>query len=425
MIKRKFIKAGAACMAAVLACYGCQKAPDKETQYQESVRETDRKQIPIEDMRKLVTKDFEELKTGKYSNLICDMSNPVVTESNTWYRLKSEVNECQLKGKALADVMRKNFQQIKAALGDDIKEHNSIVNFETGETIPYSEDFAKEVEKGNYDSKNYLYMLYESDAGEDEKDDIHRYMMTDWNNRRTMIRSGYMEANYEGLDIEEGKTVEIYYSEQSEKELQKKYLLCDGTEVAVSEAIKDTENYVNGMIQEKGALKKKADCVRVIQVDDKHYIYEISLVSVYDGIKFEREQTLETETQKEHEKTKRDPAYDIITVTYIGKNQIESYTNYAGGSDIKAEGDPISKVISLGNALEILSESIGGNSGYRIERIGIAYRNIYTDSSQAGTEAYPVWKIEGKNTEDEMLTRFYINVTDGQLEADRFLDYEE
>lgn len=86
------------------------------------------------------------------------------------------------------------------------------------------------------------------------------------------------------------------------------------------------------------------------------------------------------------------------------------------------ETKEIEKMLSLGDALEILSQRIGENSVYDVDGVELVYRNcaIPEDREDELDDILaPKWKILTKNQNDDKYTYFFVDVVTGEV-TERF-----
>ena len=84
-------------------------------------------------------------------------------------------------------------------------------------------------------------------------------------------------------------------------------------------------------------------------------------------------------------------------------------------------------MLSLSDALDILSESIGDNSVYDVYGTELVYRNCEIPEERVnGLDdiLVPKWKIITKNRNDDKYTIFYVDVVTGEI-TERFEPYYE
>ncbi len=92
-----------------------------------------------------------------------------------------------------------------------------------------------------------------------------------------------------------------------------------------------------------------------------------------------------------------------------------------------AETSEITKMYSLGDALGMLSESIGSNSVYDVYGVELVYRNCEIPEenlSEIDDILEPKWKIITVNQNDDKYTIFYVDVVTGEI-TERFEYYYE
>lgn len=403
-----------------------------------SERDNKMETVPISEARQQLASDMEELKRGDYPNLECDDFEPIFTDSDGWHTLHliNEGKVCELTGKELAQLMRDNYEEIKKYLGDELPKGDTEVLFRGNPDEyreVYDEEFLKRVEEGEYDGEGYFSMIYDNDTtpeGVEEVDEEtmknappHQYLMVYWNLDGKMLMTGTLKKKYPKLSDLEGEEEACYYSNCPKERLQKQYVMCDGNKVSVQEAIKMAEDYIDKNQYQDTSMKKVVKRISVNKIGEKNYMYYVEFVNVWNGIIFDIFGSLTSETIVEQEAENREVSYDIETISFVGKDEVENYTDYASGDIVEETGEAITKTITLKQALQQVSESIGTVSKYRIKSIALAYRKIIEVEDlikNNESSAYPVWEIETVNLTDKKETRFYVDIRDGSIQADRF-----
>ena len=102
----------------------------------------------------------------------------------------------------------------------------------------------------------------------------------------------------------------------------------------------------------------------------------------------------------------------------INRNEID---NICGLGEVKSQiendGKEIERIISLDDALESVSKSIGDNSTYDVYGIEIVYQFVIDSTDETGetTLGTPVWKIITQTQNDNKYTCFYVDLKTGKV----------
>lgn len=401
------------CLLSFILLSGCnseQKTPSYET-------------VSITEVRKQLEEDMRGLENGDYGNLSCEDFTPSFPKSDQWFLLHmtSKDGASSEKGEQLSKRMKRNYDTARKIIGDKANEDYFYFIFnEFDEHIPYNENIFKQVQKGKYENKRYNGIMY--DAPSEEKG--CKYLWLDWNEEEIQYRSDVLNDCYPGFskwESDKGEVQEIGYYNNTcgERDKDKTYILCDGNEVSIGEAIKIAEDWMQDKVL--GDIPLKVKRVYVRQVGEKNYEYVVGFVTCWNDIMFDINGQQSQETMKEQEK--RMISYDLACLYIMGKNQRGDYMNYTQNKNIEEVGEGITKCIPLKYALEIVSNNIGVASSYKVKSIGIAYRTVVEKADAIENNeysAYPVWEIETENEMDHKETRFYVNAVDGTIEVDVF-----
>ena len=376
--------------------------------------------LPIAQVREQMESDMEELKNGVYENLSCEKFTPDFPESDEWHNLHIIDGEgaCGKKGTELAQVMRNNFDTTKKIIGSEM--NNQYIRFvfdEFGDKVKYEEKLLEQIENGKYDNKRYNGIMYESD----EKDPAGCfYFWMDWKQADIHFRSGIFEKYPELIDSAENIQIkETYYNTCGQEDRKQAYTLCDGNKVSIEEAMNMAEVYLKDNFT--GKLPMKIKRIDVAEIGENKYEYIISFVTDWKGIGFDVNGSLSKESRKAQ--VNREISYNTKVLYILGRNETGDYVNLGQNKNIEETGDGITNILTLKQALELVSESVGTTSVYQIRNVGIAYRVVIDKQDAVESNeysAYPVWEIETVNQSDKKETRFYVNVADGTLEVDIF-----
>ena len=119
--------------------------------------------------------------------------------------------------------------------------------------------------------------------------------------------------------------------------------------------------------------------------------------------------------------------HDAANIAYASSACVDTLVGFGFPDGIVVEKSEITEVISLGEALDLLSEQIGSNSVYDVYGVELVYRSceVPEDREDEILEILkPVWKVITVNQNDDKYTLFYIDVVTGEI-TERFEYYYE
>lgn len=119
--------------------------------------------------------------------------------------------------------------------------------------------------------------------------------------------------------------------------------------------------------------------------------------------------------------------HDSANIAYASSACVDTLVGFGFPNGIVVEKSEITEVISLGEALDLLSEQIGSNSVYDVYGVELVYRSceVPEDRKDEILEILkPVWKVITVNQNDDKYTLFYIDVVTGEI-TERFEYYNE
>ena len=121
--------------------------------------------------------------------------------------------------------------------------------------------------------------------------------------------------------------------------------------------------------------------------------------------------------------------HDAGNVAYASSEFPDTMCAFGLTNGTVVEKESITELISLGEALDLLSQQIGSNSVYDVYGVELVYRSksdeIPENSGKEIREILkPVWKFITINQNDDKYTLFYIDVVTGEI-TERFEYYNE
>ncbi|MBQ1993834.1 MAG: hypothetical protein II243_05140, partial [Lachnospiraceae bacterium] len=244
----------------------------------------------------------------------------------------------------------------------------------------------------------------------------HEYMHLSYNNGLVMIISE--NAGRYGFDEDEKLEEKIYRVNNKENNLDDKYKMCDGSEMSVNDMIEEAKAYGSAHFVNDYSMNSVVEAVTVVGNKKSGYSYTVCFVREYDGVLFDRDGNLSQQDLLDESQT---IAYDTYEIRGYGKDKIGFYVMYVGNNTV-TETNTVDSIISLGEALHNLSDSVGDNATYTIKNIKLAYRNVEKNEEQGIYDAHIVWEIETINDVDNKESRFYVDAVKGDVEVDVFGD---
>lgn len=105
-------------------------------------------------------------------------------------------------------------------------------------------------------------------------------------------------------------------------------------------------------------------------------------------------------------------------LTYVSSAQPDTMTLFGRTNGKVVETKEVTEILLLDDALKILSEQIGKNSVYNVYGVELTYRSETSQETRPqGIDDIlsPVWKVITINQNDDKYTMFYINAEDGSI----------
>ena len=110
--------------------------------------------------------------------------------------------------------------------------------------------------------------------------------------------------------------------------------------------------------------------------------------------------------------------HDSGELTYVSAAQPDTLVGFGRTNGRVVETKEVTKILPLDDALKILSEKIGENSIYDVYGVELAYRSEASqETCPEGIDDIlsPAWKVITINQNDDKYTLFYINAEDGSI----------
>ena len=334
---------------------GCQKKNSDSNNSDNNSSDGPKK---ISEVRENIQSDYSELMNGGYTNLKSDKIDVVFTEENELHNLHIERRSDLFSNDEFADMIKSQVAEVKKVFGKAVRERDILIGYNT-ESVAYSKKYLENVKKGTYDDKRYALMLYDSDNLK-KPPKYHEYMHLSYNNGLVMIISE--NAGRYGFDEDEKLEEKIYRVNNKENNLDDKYKMCDGSEMSVNDMIEEAKAYGSAHFVNDYSMNSVVEAVTVVGNKKSGYSYTVCFVREYDGVLFDRDGNLSQHDLLYESQT---IAYDTYEIRGYGKDKIGFYVMYVGNNTV-TETNTVDSVISLGEALHNLSDSVGDNASYTI-----------------------------------------------------------
>lgn len=117
--------------------------------------------------------------------------------------------------------------------------------------------------------------------------------------------------------------------------------------------------------------------------------------------------------------------HDYTTLSYAESTSPDTIMGFIALQGIIDEKEEITKMLTVGEALSLLSERIGENSIYEVHGVELVYRNCEVPEDkimEISDILEPKWKIITINQNDDKYTLFYVDVVTGEI-TNRFEYY--
>lgn len=239
------------------------------------------------------------------------------------------------------------------------------------------------------------------------------------------------------IDIRKGKLNKIFTEDAqaeyiatymfTDDRCKDKYVLLDGNEVSIEECMDMADEYLQSIplkgvdetdIQAVKAevyrLRYNKDCKDKEKTYDGRYIVDVIFTRKYIDMYLDFGNMWIN-----------NDLYNILDDTRFsvtGNNEIDEINRYSDNAHLEDEGETLTSIIDLSNAIEILSNTIGNNSKYQVLNIGLVYRQqrlSYEDEENDNIyEKYkltPSWHIDCISEINNQDRTFYVDAVTGEV----------
>lgn len=373
------------------------------------------KAVSLQDVKETFESDINELKNGKYKNLVSIDFESSIEAVDGIYNIEIQIDNSAEEG-SLLDSFNVRKEVIDKFFQEDFDKSFLVTKVylteETIEEISYTETEMKLIE-GKYDNAVGIGSVIGNATDEGG------YMVQVSYNRLHTWLSKYGFNTIHPSSLDEYK--EIYPYLMGDRVDEDTVLQLKDGKIYLSELEEIVLDYMNS---DKFPLVK-ADGIsfaigeaRVIQVKDYEGVCFLAR-RVYKGIPFEYGANIYTEEYNDK------LGHDGGEISYIESTSPDTMLGFFRTDGTVIEEKEISQMMTAGDALSLLSDSIGENSVYEVHGVELVYRNCEISEDKVDTIGdilEPKWKIITINQNDDKYTLFYVDVVTGEI-TNRFEYY--
>ena len=244
------------------------------------------------------------------------------------------------------------------------------------------------------------------------ENDDRRYCMTSSHFVYVPVMKGkYMELadTFNENPTTEFDSVATYYPDSDN--LDDEYELDNGS-ISIGDAIKFAEYYWAECIpfDTTKDVEKKVRQVEVYQLKNGKYYICLEMTRKFKGLMFEYQYPFDSNVALSW-------WLDNGRTIMVDTDDIDELIGEGNGFEVEETGNKSYEAVSLKSALDKVSDKIGNNSKYEVQRIEMIYRQqiVTYETDYAEFKGIPCWRIQCKNQSNDMITMFYINLFDGSI----------
>lgn len=204
------------------------------------------------------------------------------------------------------------------------------------------------------------------------------------------------------LPSDMGEPIARYYNDGKSDDV--KYKLADG-EVPIGEAIKYfTEEYPKSLpYEDKTSYTVKY--VDVFKIAEDTYGYLLWTSKLFDSVSFELGAEMVT----------NDSVPDYYTINgqalMVRRNEIDVTLHCEPNTDVKETGEPLSNIISIKDAADIVSQKLSQNVLFDVQSTEFVYHG--SRDSEGVAHLKPTWRFVLHNENDSMNYNVYVDAVSG------------
>lgn len=371
-------------------------------------KQEDNKLVSLEQVRSELDTTMKKAKAGGYNKLTFAEFMPIVTEEDVITDVKELWSQAGMEKKTIEESLKEQYQWICEFKGEKV-DNSKIKDLKSGLTM---DEVEKRLKKGTYPQEARLdegyilptlvYHLYDKDGYDKEMIEVD-------SGKCNVYAQFGMVAYSEELDF-----VKEYRANVTDESLNDSYELEDGP-CTVKEAVAWAEKYENEgkPIKPGKDIVISSPTVKVFKRKNGKYAYYVGLRRSYKGITFQC-----AFQGTAHDTIKYD--FDMGELVMVNRKLPDMMEGLGANEIFTSEGETYDKIITLDRAFTILDDRIGQNTKCEVKSAELSYC-MYPEEDEEISEEYgycdichgkAAWKIEVENKTDEMLTIFYIGVTD-------------
>lgn len=374
--------------------------------------ETETNKATLEQVKETFQSDIQELKDGKYNNLIYSDFQSSIEDVEGVYNIEVKSDNSYQDRTFLENFEIMN-EIIDKFFMEDFDKSYLVADFyiSDDETI-YVEynDIEKECvdEKYNKPRAEYLFGNDTSNGG---------YMV-----QISEAINNVWFSRYELGNIHPSGYKKVYPYISCIRQNEDVVINLKNGEIKLSEMEESVLNYLNNSFPMPVSenIKFGIGDVRILDNGDYDGVC-FKVRRIYKGIPFEYGSNYSTDMYNDELDS------DGGEIDYAVSMCPDTMLSFGKVNGIVVETDIISDMISLGDALNILSEKIGANSVYEVHGVELVYRNCKIPEereNELDDILTPKWKIITINQNDNKYTLFYVDVLTGEI-TERFEYYYE
>ena len=364
--------------------------------------------VSTAEMQELYNDEMQRAIEGKYKNLVVHPMKCNIDNIEKIYSVKVHKNT-EYKNNTHKDNLEKMISTINNFFGKDfdtsIISVRAIYNNENDNDSEISiEEMKNQLDSGTFKADKYFILF-----GDAREKGGKGFAQIDSGFCNIWFSRGIIPAT---MPMYEYSTKKVYNFAVSTDEINEEIKLQDG-KITIKAAAEYVEKYLNEELPFEKNEKYRFSVAeaRVLEVDDQ-YALGFCVRKTYNGIPFDYTDGATSGIYVSDFEDERGE------VCMINRNEID---NICGLGEVQSwienNGKEIERIISLDDALESVSKSIGDNSIYDVYGIEIVYQFVIDSTDETGetTLGTPVWKIITQNKNDNKYTCFYVDLKTGKV----------
>lgn len=361
--------------------------------------------------------DVQALKDGKYENLQCKEFTANIEGIEGLYNLEIEKNKGYEQRTHL-----ENFEIMDSAINKFFKEDFDKSFIEVDFYIPSEEsisikytDIKIECVKDEYKDATMGYVFGRNTSEGGYMVQTTASLCNSWFSRYGLKDIGPFDGDTSRV------TSGIFYVSCGRQEADVELNLQDG-KIMLSEMEEKVLKYTNEEFPLPVSNGIRYGISQAFVIDNEEYDgISFKMTRIYKGVPFEYGSAGASGNYIDKFE------HDSANIAYASSECVDTLVGFWITDGTVVEKSEITEVISLGEALDLLSEQIGSNSVYDVYGVELVYRSceVPEDRKDEILEILkPVWKVITVNQNDDKYTLFYIDVVTGEI-TERFEYYNE